>query len=386
MVGGGPPLSPLIDVLIPAYNAADTIAESIACIQAQTITDLRIIVIDDGSSDATSAILENMAARDSRLVVRSQPNGGIVDALNKALSLSTAPFIARHDADDIAYPDRLERQMAYLSAHPDCVAVGANAWHIDGRGARMGTRTTFAGDVKPDAHAVPAQEPYLMHPFLLMRREALVRAGGYRYCFHSEDTDLYWRLLGVGRLHNLRDILGEYRIHSGSVSSASIRNGRVAAKYSQLSAVSYRRREMNVEDICFEKADLDILNEKVNFSQVISYKIEDLSEEERRYLSVASAAKLAELATYRPYVLPVDDCRQLGSMLKDLSSLPGDQRAMIRRSQAEVLRQYIDAGRWRQVLAFKFPFAVYVRLPKRYLWKMRMRLSARLRRKSDLNR
>lgn len=368
----------VIDVLVPAYNAAKTIRASIACIQAQTIADLRIIVVDDGSVDGTGSILAEMAADDPRIIVYSQPNRGIVDALNAALALSDAPFIARHDADDIAFPDRLARQLAYLNGNLDCVAVGANAWHIDGDGVRMGTRTVFIGDVEPDASAVPAQEPYLMHPFLLMRRQALIDAGGYRYCFHAEDADLYWRLLGTGRLHNMADVLGEYMIHAGSVSGASIINGRVAAKYSQLAALSYKRRERGRSDIIFERDDLTSQNKLDGLDAVLDYKSNDLDTKERNYLQLASAAKLVSLASYRPYILTVADCRQVRSHLRDLSTLPKRQKMLIRRNQAEVLRRYIDAHRWPQILALRLPLAVYARLPRRYAWKVKNMIRLRM--------
>jgi glycosyltransferase involved in cell wall biosynthesis len=371
------PKAALIDVLIPAYNAASTIRASIQCIQSQTITDIRIIVVNDGSTDETARLLEDMSKDDARIVVHSQENKGIVDALNMCLRLSTARFIARHDADDIAYPRRLESQLDYLKTHPDCVAVGANAWHIGENGSRLGTRTIFIGDVDPDPYAVPSREPYLMHPFLMVRREAIDAAGGYRYCFHAEDADLYWRLLKSGRLHNLEEVLGEYRVHAGSVSIASIRHGRIAAKYSQLAALSYRRIQAGKDDIRFDRIDLAALNAMPNFHQVIEHKIDQLDSVEQAYLKQASAAKLVAAASYRPFRLELDDCRQLAAELKDLSSLPPSERSIIRRNQAEVLRIYFDAGLWAQIVALNFPFAVFARLPRRYWWKLRNHLRTR---------
>ena len=355
-----------IDVLIPAFNAATTIIESVNSIRSQSFADIRIIVVDDGSTDATPALLADLAAADDRLVVLSQANSGIVDALNKALSHATAPFVARHDADDIAYPQRFQQQLEYLQAHPDCVAVGGNVRHIGGDGALLGTGSNFSGDVDPDPGALPSREPYLMHPFLLAKRSAMVDAGGYRHCFHSEDTDLYWRLLDFGRLHNLNDVLGEYRLHDESISSASPRNGRIAAKYSQLAAISHRRRREGRPDLDFERADLAVLNAAPDFRAVVEQRLDRLDPAERAYLKRATAAKLIELASYRPYRLTPNDCRQLRVELKDLSGVPDRERSQIRRYQAEVLRRYINARLWRQVLAFRFPVPVLARLPKRY--------------------
>ncbi|MGI4798685.1 MAG: glycosyltransferase family 2 protein, partial [Janthinobacterium lividum] len=94
-----------VDVLIPVYNGASTVESAIGSIQAQTIQDIRIIVVDDGSTDATAFILDRMAKADRRIVPVRRANGGIVDALNAGLAICTADLIARHDADDLAVPD-----------------------------------------------------------------------------------------------------------------------------------------------------------------------------------------------------------------------------------------------------------------------------------------
>lgn len=242
-----------IDVLIPAYNAAATIEAAVSSIQRQSVQDIRIIIVNDGSTDNTGDLLNAMATADPRIKVIATPNGGIVSALNLGLAACTAKFIARHDADDLAFPDRLAAQIDYLRSNADCVAVGTNVWHIDQYGRRTGTKSAFAGDTEPDAHFIPSREPYLMHPFLMVRRQAIQNAGGYRYCVHAEDTDLYWRLLDAGRLYNLPEIHGEYRIHLGSISSASILNGRIAAAMSQLAAISYLRRKTGQADLVFHR-------------------------------------------------------------------------------------------------------------------------------------
>src|ERR1700736_3109855 len=95
---------PIVDVLIPVYNGAPTVRESLNSIRAQTIRDIRIVVIDDGSTDATVEILAELAREDPRIVTIRKPNGGIVDALNLGLQHCRAEFLARFDADDIAYP------------------------------------------------------------------------------------------------------------------------------------------------------------------------------------------------------------------------------------------------------------------------------------------
>ncbi|MGC1304240.1 MAG: glycosyltransferase [Caulobacteraceae bacterium] len=298
---------PRVDVLLPIYNAADTLEESIRSIQAQTVGDFRVLAIDDGSTDGTPDLLSRLAREDPRIEVVRKTNGGIVDALNHGISLSRAPLIARHDADDLSYPERFAEQVRYLDEHPDCVAVSGCARHVDGAGQPVGTYAILAPPDNSDPTAIPSREPYLMHPFVTIRREALVRAGGYRYVFHSEDTDLYWRLLEIGPMHNLPFLVGDYRIHGASISSASVLNGRIAATASQLAALSHLRRQAGLPDLVFEASRLAAYKRAETLPAIVDEASRDLDEHEAAYLRVAVAAKLMELASYRPYQLSAED-------------------------------------------------------------------------------
>ena len=235
---------PSIDVLIPVYNAASTLDLSLASISGQTYRDIRIIVVDDGSEDDSPKLLSAWAARDSRTEVIRRPNGGIVAALNKGLEHCSATYLARFDADDIAFPNRLEWQRNFLEANPACVGVGCAVQHIDEDGARIHGLPQPGAPGKGDPEWAPAREPYIIHPFLMARREAVMAVGGYRFVPNSEDSDLFWRLAEVGDLHNPEEVLGQYRIHQHSLSSASVVNGRVMAVGSQLGALSAHRRRV----------------------------------------------------------------------------------------------------------------------------------------------
>lgn len=306
-----------VDVLIPAYNAAATIAESVGSIQRQTVRDIRIVVVNDGSTDATGSILAGLASQDARIEVVTRPNGGIVEALNSGLAVCTSELIARHDADDLAFPDRLDVQCRFLDAHPDCVAVDSHYWHINDEGKRTDLRNLTAGDVDPIPTMVPSQEPYLMHPFLTVRAAPVHAVGGYRYVFHSEDTDLYWRLLPFGRLHHIASVLGEYRIHGGSISSASVLNGRIAAVNAQLAAVSHLRRAAGKPDILFPREMLDRYKAAGSLRRIIDVAAEQLTSDEAGYLAAATAAKLVELSLFRPYLPDDEDAATIADALRD---------------------------------------------------------------------
>lgn len=358
-----------IDVLIPAYNVERTVVAAIGSIRDQTVRDIRIIVVNDGSTDRTGALLHALAADDPRIVVIDTPNRGIVAALNLALDHANAPMIARHDADDIAFPDRFERQLAYLAAHPDCIALGSEAHLINETGARVG-RTQFAGAVHPDPAALPAVEPYLMHPFLMIRGDALNAAGGYRYVLHAEDADLYWRLLSQGRLHNLPDLLGEYRVHAASVSSASVHRGRVASAYAELSALSFQRRRDAALDIDFPADALDRMEELRGITEIVAHLELPLSRAEREHYRLSVAAKLLQNATFRPYLLEAEDCRFIAAAMPGLRArLNGAQRTRLGRAQSVVLWKLLKARRFGAARALRAPARTYLQIPAMLAWR-----------------
>ncbi len=313
-------IAPIVDVLLPAYNCAETIVASVRSILGQSMPALRLIVIDDGSTDGTGDIVGRLALEDRRISLLRQPNSGIVDALNRGLACATAPFVARQDGDDISSPDRLARQLAVLERHADVVAISGSCEHIDAAGRRLGSRYVVCDPELADMRAVPSVEPYLLHPFLLLRRRALEAVGGYRHVFHAEDTDLYWRLHRVGRLRNMDESLGLMRLHQGSVTNASIVNGRISAIHSQLAAISAQRVAAGRPDLEFPSTALPHYRQSRELSAMLELAGRQLDEEERGYLRVAASAKLLELATGRAYELELDDCRLIRRAYREMPS------------------------------------------------------------------
>lgn len=353
----------IIDVLVPAYNAERTILEALNSIQSQTITDIRIIVVNDGSTDRTIDIIRAAAAGDTRILVVDQPNGGIVAARNQLIELSTAPYIAMHDADDISFPERLDRQLSFLASNPDYVAVSGNGWHIDDHGRRSGGHSTFGGDVRSDPWAMPAAEPYLPQTFVMMRRDAVVTIGGYRERTNAEDTDLYWRLLSIGRLHNLVDIIGEIRMGNSSASSAAAANGRISAISSQIAAISRQRILEGKPDVCIPTSIYRSLANIPSMKEMVILLSDYLTKEETSYLECAASAKLLELASYRPYVLSLDDCYSINAALKSVhETFSLRDRMLLVYRQAHVLQKLLANGRWKEARAFQASPLVYTSL------------------------
>ena len=283
------------------YNNAQYLPDTLASIAGQTITDIRIIIIDDGSTDNTREIVTRAQESDPRIIYQYQDNAGIVAAVNAGMRLCTAPFVARHDGDDISYPNRFEKEMAYLLANDDCVAVSALARHVDERGSPIGTTTRVKDMRLVDDSAIPANEPYILQPLLMMRSDAFLKAGGYRLLTVAEDTDLYWRMIRHGVLHIIPEVLGDYRIHSSSVSSQSIVSGRRMSAWTQVSALSAQRVRRSLPDIDFTpdlQRRIDSQDEMIDLFRTVE---PILAEEEKPWFFSAMAAKLMETCYYRPF-------------------------------------------------------------------------------------
>lgn len=293
------------DIVMPVFNAARTVRDAATSILAQTVTDIRLIIVDDGSEETCAKILRELASEDERVQLIRQPNMGIVGALNVGLAQTTAPIVARMDADDLAYSYRIERQLAAFEADPSLVATSGSVMHMTESG-RLTVRYVPPSPQHTNLAACPSLEPYLIHPFLAARRSALISVGGYRLVHHAEDTDLYWRLAEIGRLDNLPDVLGAYRLSAESISGGSIINGRIAAVHSQLAALSAVRRASGVADMDFTVA-LSSYKYATTLPRILDVAGANLDEPERTWLRRASAAKLMELAAYRPWTLESSD-------------------------------------------------------------------------------
>ncbi len=235
------PTTPTVSVIMPAYNATRYVEQAIRSILAQTLGDFEFIITDDGSTDDTLAILNRFAAEDPRVVVISRPNTGIVGALNDALAKSRGQLIARMDADDVAMPERLARQVEYLRAHPECVVVGTFVETIDPYGSVL-DRLVHETEHEPiDQELMTGRGFAMVHPTIMTRAAALRSVGGYRKQWqHSEDLDLFLRLAEIGRLHNIPEYLLQYRMHYESANH--LRHEEQRAMKRRLMEEAYARR------------------------------------------------------------------------------------------------------------------------------------------------
>ena len=207
-----------MSVLLPVRDAAAHVTRALASVLDQTLADLEVVVVDDGSTDGTAALLDRVD--DDRVRVVHRPFAGLVASLNAGLALVRARYVARMDADDLCAPDRLARQVAFLDAEPDVVVVGSAFDVID-----EDDRVVKVEAMLPDDDDL-RRELYLRNPFahgsVMLRADSLREVGGYRDGYvAAEDYDLWRRLATVGRLANLDAVLYHWRQHASGVSQTA---------------------------------------------------------------------------------------------------------------------------------------------------------------------
>ena len=191
-------------MILPVWNAAATVARAIASVRTQTWTEWELIAVDDGSTDASGEIVEAAAREDRRVRRLARPHEGIVAALNAGLAEARGEFVARMDADDEMYPERLDAQVAFLrrSEHADVGLVGCQVEFGGDRAANAGYALHvdwINSLVTPEAIALNRfVESPLAHPSVTFRRELVERFGGYRAGDFPEDYELWLRWMDAG--------------------------------------------------------------------------------------------------------------------------------------------------------------------------------------------
>lgn len=200
---------PLVSVLIPVFNVAAYVKEAIRSIQNQTYQNLEIIVIDDGSSDDTYSIVEELSIKDKRIkLYKNEKNLKIVKTLNKALTLSNGEYIARMDGDDISAPDRIERKINFLKENRDVDLVGCSLISIDGSGKRI-NKIKKLQDFDLIKKTLRYTSP--VSHIWLCKAAVYNKLNGYRELSGAEDYDFILRLISNGmKAVNIADYYGYF--------------------------------------------------------------------------------------------------------------------------------------------------------------------------------
>ena len=216
-------MSPLVSVVLPVHNAAGTLAPAIRSILKQTLKDMEIIVVDDGSTDGTASVLAGFALRDDRVRIITIPRSGIMAALNAGVAAATGSLIARMDADDVSHPRRLKLQAAFMADNPGCALLGCRVRMFPRSGMQGGmlhyeawlNSVVTSEDITRDLFI---ESPFA-HPSVMFRHDAFASVGGYRDMGWPEDYDLWLRFAAAGHgMAKLPETLLAWRNHPTSLS------------------------------------------------------------------------------------------------------------------------------------------------------------------------
>jgi glycosyltransferase involved in cell wall biosynthesis len=211
-------IMPKVTVLMSVYNGERYLKESIDSILQQTFTDFEFLIINDGSTDATQDII--VSYHDPRIrVIVNESNIGLTRSLNKGLSLAQGEYIARQDVDDISFPARLEKQVAFLQQHDEVGMVGTDFLVIDKRGQ------TIVTIQPPSDHADIKvrlwDENVFCHGSVMFKKTCLLQVGRYREPFkYAQDYDLWLRIAEYFDIANLPEPLYYWRLNVSAVSIA----------------------------------------------------------------------------------------------------------------------------------------------------------------------
>jgi glycosyltransferase involved in cell wall biosynthesis len=209
--------TPAVTVLMAVHNAERYLREAVESILEQSFRDFELVVVDDGSTDGSRAILDTY--EDTRLrVLSSSENHGLTISLNRGLREARGTYVARQDADDISEATRLERQVAFLDDNPKIALLGTAYHRIDENGRRTGERT-----VPVDTESARWRLLFLNafpHTSVMVRRAVLLEVGPYdeRYRY-AQDYELWSRIAALHDVAGLEDFLVSYRSSSTSMTA-----------------------------------------------------------------------------------------------------------------------------------------------------------------------
>jgi len=218
----------MLTVAINVYNGMPYLPETVQSILGQTYSDFELLIINDGSTDESLEYLATLS--DPRIRVIDQENQGCSAASNRAIQECNTPYLARMDADDIAHPERLELQFAFLEQHPEVGLLGTQT-------ACMGDQAAGTSINLPCSHedvwkSLNSGFHAMAHPTLMMRTDLIRQIGGYwHYRLADDDVDMMLRMGEVSQLANLDRALLQYRVRQDSISGVDVEGMRFSVKY-----------------------------------------------------------------------------------------------------------------------------------------------------------
>ncbi len=244
---------PLVSVVLCTHNDEKFIAETIKSVLVQTYQDFEFIIWNDGSTDNTERIIKSF--NDSRIRYFFHENTGLSPALQMACNEAQGEYIARIDGDDICLPNRLEREVDFLERHSDYVLVSSAVYYIDEKNQDQGRLFPCTNSSIIKKTLIVAC--LIVHPMVMMRKDAYVKAGGYLNVAGIEDRIFWSRLIKQGKFGNISTPLGKYRLQRNSLSH----------RYNPFENVIYEFCNKLVNDEEISSSDIEMFNKLYRYSK-----------------------------------------------------------------------------------------------------------------------
>lgn len=247
--------NPALTVLMPVYNAKAYIHQAIDSVLAQSFTHYQLLLLDDGSTDGSWEILQQYARQDPRVIAKQFEHQGHAALMNKGMAMAQTQLVAGMHADDIALPDRFEKQVAYLNAHPNIQVLGTSYQILAGD---KQTKTVLRNPTDPKAVSkLMAKGCCVGHPTIMFRKQALIKAGGYRHAFlPAEDHELWLRMLAnePDIIANLPETLLWYRIHQNQASTSRMQKTMLC---SEAAIINYKLLQQGKPAVFDDTTEID---------------------------------------------------------------------------------------------------------------------------------
>ena len=223
----------MISVIMPTYNTSKFVAEAIESILNQTFKTFEFIIVDDGSTDNTLNIIKSYAKQDSRIQVIEVAHGGMAYATDIGVEAAKYPWLAFADSDDVAVPNRLEKQLNAAQANPNLIGLGSYFYFTKSNGQPLSVKT-WGPKTEEEFYSLQQQGHFhlVYQATLFLKKEIFVKEGGYRPIFQTAaDVEFIARLCNHGTILVVPEPLVFYRLHAKNTSIQNCFNQWSVGKY-----------------------------------------------------------------------------------------------------------------------------------------------------------
>ena len=212
-------IDPSVSIIMSCYNSKSYLTNAIESILNQSYQNFEFIIINDGSTNETSTILESYA-NNSKIKIINRHNHGLTPSLNHGLSIAKGKWIARMDDDDISDSNRLLEQVKFLKSNPEVVLLGTGCQRIDAKDNPLGKPITYPTNHQNLVNLLVKHKPFFPHASAIFNRITALKLGGYCERFQrAQDYDLWLRFCRIGKISCLQEPYTKLRIHETSITN-----------------------------------------------------------------------------------------------------------------------------------------------------------------------